>query len=66
MLGIDNLLQENSLGNELESDTKQLSRSASVISAKSVTNLVKGKSMPSLRYEISTISILHYDTTQFD
>lgn len=35
-------------GNSLESDTRQLSRSASVISTKSETNLVKGKSMPSL------------------
>lgn len=41
--------EETIIENTLESETKQLSRSASVISTKSVTNLVKGKSMPSLR-----------------
>lgn len=40
--------QEHTLGNTLQHDKKILSRSASVISTKTVTNLVKGKSMPSL------------------
>lgn len=39
---------EHMLGNTLQHDKKMLSRSASVISTKTVTNLVKGKSMPSL------------------
>lgn len=41
--------EEPIIENTLEQETKQLSRSASIISTKSVTNLVKGKSMPSLR-----------------
>lgn len=44
-----NQFQEHTtLGNTLKHEKKILSRSASVISTKNVTNLVKGKSMPSL------------------